>query len=196
MSNENRGVYIPPQIWALDYLSIAERIVLAEIVFLHANGECFASNDHFATMLGCSVSNARKIVYKLIEHGAVVNMSKIGHQRRVLCPNVAIEHVQNWTPPCPKLDNVKDKENTTPKPKPIERAQRRPKLDMVQTWFSENGAPTLADAFFEYYEANGWVQGRARKPIKNWQAAARGWIRVGKPSMKMVLLFRWKIIPP
>jgi hypothetical protein len=31
-------------------------------------------------------------------------------------------------------------------------------------------------AFFDYYEANGWTQGR-NKPIKDWKAAARGWIR-------------------
>lgn len=160
----------------MEQLSIAERVVLAEIAFLHSNGECFASNDHFARLLGCSPSNARKIVYKLTEHGVVVNVSKIGHHRRVLCPNVGTAHVQNWTPPCPKLDNITDKENTTPKPKPKREVFKRPNLDMVQLWFSENDAPTLAGAFFDYYESNGWVQGRG-KPIRDWHAAARRWIR-------------------
>jgi hypothetical protein len=128
-------------------------------------------------MLGCSTSNARKIIYKLVDHGAIVNVSKNGHQRRVLCPNVGVARVQNWTPPCPKLDNVENKENTTPKPTPKRKVFERPNLDMVQTWFSENGNPTMAGPFFDYYESNGWVQGRARKPIRDWHAAARGWIR-------------------
>lgn len=33
-----------------------------------------------------------------------------------------------------------------------------------------------ASAFYDYYTANGWTQGKG-KAIKDWQAAARGWIR-------------------
>lgn len=35
-----------------------------------------------------------------------------------------------------------------------------------------------ADTFFDHYKTNGWVQGRG-KPIKDWQAAVRNWIRNG-----------------
>lgn len=33
-----------------------------------------------------------------------------------------------------------------------------------------------ASSFFDHYTANGWVQGRG-KPIRDWQAACRNWIR-------------------
>ena len=36
-----------------------------------------------------------------------------------------------------------------------------------------------AQAFFDFYEANGWVQGR-NKPIKDWKAAVRNWQRTDK----------------
>ena len=54
----------------------------------------------------------------------------------------------------------------------------RPKgLEEVLESFKEVGAEeSEALAFFDYYEANGWTQGR-NKPIKDWKAAARGWIR-------------------
>lgn len=156
-------------------LSVSERIILAEIVFLHANGECFASNEHFAQLLNCSASNARKMIYTLVRVGAIKRVSKNGHGHRVLCPNVAAEGVQNWTVPRPKLDTVI--EQPINKPKKQHTPKACPKLDTCQNWFAENGAAEMANAFFDYYETNGWVQGAAKKPIRNWHAAARGWIR-------------------
>jgi hypothetical protein len=43
-------------------------------------------------------------------------------------------------------------------------------------YFQEIGL-TLEDGgeFWNYYEANGWVQGRQGKPIVDWKAAARHW---------------------
>lgn len=175
MVNDGRGLYIPPEIWALEMLSISERIVLSEIAFLYANrGRCFASNDHFARLLNCSPSNARKIIYNLIQSGFVSRVSKSEHDQRLLCPNVNVEGVQIRTTPCPNPDTIENK--VKPKTKP-QKKPTRPNLDMVNEWFAENNAPMMAAAFFDYYETNGWVQGRGQKPIKDWTAAARGWIR-------------------
>jgi hypothetical protein len=172
--NDRRGVYIPPEIWNLDGLSIPERVLLAEIAFLASNGACFASNNHFGRLLGCSASNARKMVYKLVDAGFVLRVSKSGHDQRVLCPNPTVAHVQNWTTPCPKPDTIKDKVKTKPKK---QQGTTRPNLDMCVEWFTENGFPQYAEPFFDYYETNGWVQGGGKKPIRNWEAAARGWVR-------------------
>lgn len=47
----------------------------------------------------------------------------------------------------------------------------------VLAYFAEQGSTNSeAASFYDYYTANGWTQGRG-KGIKNWQAAARSWIR-------------------
>ena len=51
-----------------------------------------------------------------------------------------------------------------------------PSLDEVKTFFSKNNFTSDAERFFDYYNANGWTQGKG-KLIKNWQAAARNWER-------------------
>ena len=70
------------------------------------------------------------------------------------------------------------KENTIEPTIEKKQTKNKPKdLDEVLESFKEVGAEeSEALAFFDYYEANGWTQGR-NKPIKDWKAAARGWIR-------------------
>lgn len=73
--------------------------------------------------------------------------------------------------------------------KPKQTAFKPPTSDEVFKYFLSNiGAPdhprhwpedkcrNQADLFTDHYATNGWVQGRG-KPIKDWEAACRNWIR-------------------
>ena len=51
-----------------------------------------------------------------------------------------------------------------------------PSVEDVRQFCSEIGAGIDAEAFVDYYTANGWVQGKG-KPIKDWKAAVRTWAR-------------------
>lgn len=51
-----------------------------------------------------------------------------------------------------------------------------PSLDEVKDFFKANSFTSDPEAFFDYYEANGWTQGN-RKPLQKWEAAARQWER-------------------
>lgn len=50
-----------------------------------------------------------------------------------------------------------------------------PDMETVKAYFAEKGGTDVqAERFFAYYESNGWKVGR--NPMKNWKAAASGWI--------------------
>ncbi len=51
-----------------------------------------------------------------------------------------------------------------------------PSLNEVKLFFNESGFKSNPEAFFDYYDANGWTQGKG-KPLKQWKAAARQWER-------------------
>lgn len=52
----------------------------------------------------------------------------------------------------------------------------KPTFEQIAEYCRERGNNVDPQRFFDYYEANGWTQGKG-KPIKNWQAAVRTWER-------------------
>lgn len=48
-----------------------------------------------------------------------------------------------------------------------------PSLEEVRLYQMETGLSVDPDAFFDYYEGQGWTRGG--QPIKNWKAVFRGW---------------------
>ena len=58
-----------------------------------------------------------------------------------------------------------------------------PTIEEVEAYCLERRNGVDAQAFIDFYTANGWVQGKG-KPIKNWQACIRLWERNRKPDQK------------
>lgn len=54
-----------------------------------------------------------------------------------------------------------------------------PTLEAVMEYAKERGNKIDPIAFFDFYEANGWVQGKQGKPLKDWKACVRTWERNG-----------------
>lgn len=58
---------------------------------------------------------------------------------------------------------------------------KRPELDDIKSEAMRIGLPPLeCEAFFNFYESNGWKVGR--NPMKNWKAALANWKRNCKPA--------------
>ena len=60
----------------------------------------------------------------------------------------------------------------------------KPTLEQVKEYCLERNNNVDSERFFNYYEANGWVQGKSRKPIKDWKACIRTWEQTDKKQDK------------
>lgn len=49
-----------------------------------------------------------------------------------------------------------------------------PTVEEVAAYCRKRGNGIDPEAFVDYYQANGWIQGKG-KPIKDWQACVRTW---------------------
>lgn len=74
-------------------------------------------------------------------------------------------------------DRNNKKQNKPTKEKSDKRNFSPPLIDEVQSYFEQqNAPPRQALQFFDHFTSNGWLIGGKTK-MKDWQAAARNWIR-------------------
>lgn len=181
MERQFKGVWIPAEIWLDKRLTLVDRALLAEIDSFSGNGKSFhKGNDTIQEEYGISRNTVGRSLKKLETLG-FVEITFNGRVRNVTTragsiPKMGRQSPQNGEAASPNdtpTNTVeRTKENTSKK-----RGARPRDLEEVIGAFKEVGAEESdAMAFFDYYEANGWTQGK-NKPIKDWKAAARGWIR-------------------
>ena len=181
MERQFKGVWIPAEIWLDKRLTLVDRALLAEIDSFSGNGKSFhKGNDTIQEEYGISRNTIGRSLKKLEALG-FVEITFNGRVRNVVTragsiPKMGRQSPQNGEAASPNDTSTNTRErtkNNTPK----KRGTRPKDLEEVVEAFKEVGAEeSEAMAFFDYYEANGWTQGR-NKPIKDWKAAARGWIR-------------------
>ena len=187
MEREFKGVWIPSEIWLDARLTLVEKAMYAEIDSFSGNGKTFhKSNETIQLEYGVSRPTISKAIKKLTDLGFIsaafdgrIRHLTVQADRKILSGRGKESFGQT-------VKNLRAEGKNSTSTNTIERTEEntskkrgtRPKdLDEVLESFKEVGAEeSEALAFFDYYEANGWTQGR-NKPIKDWKAAARGWIR-------------------
>lgn len=187
MEREFKGVWIPAEIWLDSRLTLVEKALYAEIDSFTGNDKTFhKTNDTIQLEYGISRPTVSKSIKKLEELGFIETRfdGRIRHltvqaDRKIFTgrgKNSFGQQERNLRADRKNSTSTNTIERTT-KNTSKERGARPKDLDEVLESFKEVGAEdSEALAFYDYYEANGWTQGR-NKPIKDWKAAARGWIR-------------------
>lgn len=126
-------------------------------------GVYFGSISHTAEALNISRRAAADVLNRLVERGVVTRK------------HVVMDGVQR----CMYKAVVPDEAKAPPSSPPSGRGRRgsefqRPTVEEVKEYCRQRGNDVDAERFVDFYEANGWVQGRG-KPIKDWKAAVRTW---------------------
>lgn len=80
------GLWIPVEVEVLP-LNSTEKYVLSEVVALDRVGECFASNAHFAELLGVRSDSISRIISKLKKLG-YLKQGRFDGRRRTLIPTI------------------------------------------------------------------------------------------------------------
>ena len=187
MERTFKGVWIPAEIWLDSRLTLVEKALYAEIDSFSGNDKTFhKTNDTIQLEYGISRPTVSKSIKKLEELGFIETRfdGRMRHltvqaDRKIFTgrgKNSFGQQEKNLRAAGKNSTSTNTVERTT-KNTSKEIGARPKDLDEVLESFKEVGAEeSEALAFFDYYEANGWTQGR-NKPIKDWKAAARGWIR-------------------
>ncbi len=187
MDREFKGVWIPAEVWLDTKLTLVEKALLAEIDSFTGAGKSFhKSNETIQVEYGISRPTISKAIKKLQGLGYITATSD-GRVRHLVVQadrKIFTGRGKDSFGQTEKTFRAEGK-NSTPtntvertSKKTIKGSVARPQnLDEVIEAFKAVGAEEVdAMQFFDYYSANGWTQGRG-KPIKDWKAAARGWIR-------------------
>lgn len=125
------------------------------------------------------------------QSGNTLTISNIDSYRKVVCTTGCTTFVpqeketdkekteKQENPPSPHKE-VKEKKEKEKEKKDKTTARttfRKPTVDDVESYIREKGFNVNAQQFFDHYEMIGWVYGKDRKPIKDWKAAVRTWVR-------------------
>ena len=199
-----KGIWIPREIWITDELSLQEKVVLVEIDSLDDEEiGCYASNKYFADFFKLTNGRVSQIIKQLQQKG-YIDIKYNYHGKEITERVIKVKR-----PPYPEvfnklntclenyeggikfskggyLENAKDNNtyinniNINNKKEIYKERFIKPTLEEVKNYCLERNNNVDAEKFIDYYEANGWVQGKARKPIKDWKACIRTWERDSK----------------
>lgn len=110
----SRGVYIPPEVWAIKELSLAERVLVSEIATLSSDDRvCFASNAYFAELLGCSRESIKKYLSHLKRSG-IIDISKEQTARTIEIKGYKYLPTEGKKLPSPRVKNYPRKGKNLP----------------------------------------------------------------------------------
>ena len=182
-----KGVWIPIEIYLDKRLSPLHKLLLSEIAAFTQMGTTYhKSNSTIADEMSVSEVTVTRAVSKLKEYDLIKVTHEQGRTRHI---KSTMQYSHNDDAPN-QIDDSPSKHLTRQSSQiDDKRIQKKkttknttkfivPAINEVVSYFLEQGSSeSEAHKYFDYYTANGWVQGRSNKKLKDWNASVRNWLR-------------------
>ena len=159
--------YIVILAWMMTRLNLSGNELLCyALIYSYSQDEeggYFGSLTHTAERLNISRRAVVDVLQRLCDKGHLKkNTIAIGGCERAMYAAI---------PPPMEKEKI---EHPKPQRQPAAAKLKKPTAQEVAAYCRERGNNIDAQRFVDFYEANGWVQGRG-KPIRDWRAAVRTW---------------------
>jgi len=182
-----KGIWIPKEVWLDKRLNTIDKIILLEIDSLDCTEEgCYASNKYLAEFCQCTETTVSTSINKLIKLEYLELIKFDGRKRYVKSRLLKIERqtLKNLKADFKNFKDINIDNNIINKEKDINKLISKkkfikPTIEEIKKYCNDRNNGINAEVFFDFYEANGWVQGKG-KPIKDWKACVRTWERNNK----------------
>jgi hypothetical protein len=192
-------IQVPEVVYTLN-LSALELLIYADVHTMNTQGNQFyRSNTQLGERFGRDPRNVKRAVSKLVSMGLLIRTTE--NQARTLTAVtelVAITPPVIKTPPVitsprggdknapPRGDKLAPPTGDTNAPlvykinkevnKELSRKAKPKNLaEVIEAFVDSGSTEEEANKYYDYYTSKGWKVGRA--PMKDWQAAARNWLR-------------------
>ena len=182
MTKVQNNNYITVQGWMINDLKLkgTELLVYAVIYgFSQAEGQRYTGSlQYLAEWCGATKRSVQTALKSLTDKGYIQREDKLINGVKFVEYFVGIEKIsmggmEKISTNIIDINNIDNYiNNKTPTKKTA-----KPTLEEVQAYCAERHNKVDPAKFYDYYEANGWVQGKAGKPVKDWRACVRTWER-------------------
>jgi len=178
-------------------LTANAKLLYAEITALtNAKGYCWSTNAYFANLYGVSNTSISKWVSQLVKLGYLdIKLIYREGSKQILHRYLSLvkEGIQEklHTPIEEKLKDNTTSFNTKLNTKENRKKNARfvpPTIEDIFNYMTEEKgkeksfAKKESEKMFNLYESKGWIVGKAK--MKNWKAAASGWIARSEDEFK------------
>lgn len=186
----NYYAIIPAEVRYSPSINANEKLLYGEISALsNKYGYCIATNEYFSSLYNVSTRTitdwikaledatylSSETEVKRYDDGTIKKIRKlyINHIENSQHDHIEVSrnnHIEeNFS-----YNNTSNINNINKKEIYKEKRFKKPTLEEVKQYCEERGNNINAEVFIDFYEANGWVQGK-NKPLKDWKAAVRTW---------------------